>query len=129
MRPGGAYVHISRTFNNYYLGFIAVWMKLMAFVGAITFMASSFGDYMTFFIPDTDVKMWASGVIIFFFAINIIGIRYYAQIQTGMLIILIGSILVLIIPGLFVVELSNYCLLYTSPSTRDLSTAPMPSSA
>ena len=38
MRPGGAYIHISRTFNNYYIGFIAVWMKLMAFVGAITFM-------------------------------------------------------------------------------------------
>ena len=24
MRPGGAYIHISRTFNNYYIGFIAV---------------------------------------------------------------------------------------------------------
>ena len=50
MRPGGAYIHISRTFNNYYIGFIAVWMKLMAFVGGITFMATSFGEYLTFFI-------------------------------------------------------------------------------
>ena len=125
MRPGGAYIHISRTFNNYYLGFIAVWMKLMAFVGAITFMASSFGDYMTFFIPDTDVKMWASGVLIFFFAINIIGIRYYAQIQTGMLIILIGSILVLIIPGLFVVDLSNYDPLLPKGISGVLAAMPM----
>ena len=125
MRPGGAYVHISRTFNNYYLGFIAVWMKLMAFVGAITFMASSFGDYMTFFIPDTDVKMWASGVLIFFFAIKIIGIRYYAQIQTGMLIILIGSILVLIIPGLFVVDLSNYDPLLPKGISGVLAAMPM----
>ena len=32
MRPGGAYIHISRTFGNYYLGFIAMWMKLLAFI-------------------------------------------------------------------------------------------------
>ena len=25
-RPGGAYIHISRTFKSYYLGFIAMWM-------------------------------------------------------------------------------------------------------
>ena len=70
MRPGGAYIHISRTFNNYYIGFIAVWMKLMAFVGAITFMATSFGEYLTFFIPDINIKMSASVVLIFFFCIN-----------------------------------------------------------
>jgi len=40
MRPGGAYIHISRTFGNYYLGFIAMWMKLLAFIGAISFMST-----------------------------------------------------------------------------------------
>ena len=98
MRPGGAYIHISRTFNNYYIGFIAVWMKLMAFVGAITFMATSFGEYLTFFIPDINIKMSASIILIFFFCINIIGIRYYGLFQIGMLIILIISILILVIP-------------------------------
>ena len=57
MRPGGAYIHISRTFNNYYIGFIAVWMKLMAVVGGITFMATSFGEYLTFFIPYMEVRI------------------------------------------------------------------------
>ena len=70
MRPGGAYIHISRTFNNYYIGFIAVWMKLMAYVGAITFMATSFGEYLTFFSPNMDVRISATAVLIFFFCIN-----------------------------------------------------------
>ena len=37
MRPGGAYIHISRTFGNYFLGFIAMWMKLLAFIGAVSY--------------------------------------------------------------------------------------------
>ena len=67
MRPGGAYIHISRTFGNYYLGFIAMWMKLVAFVGAISFMSTSFGEYMTYFITDYDPRAWASVVLLFFY--------------------------------------------------------------
>ena len=125
MRPGGAYIHISRTFNNYYIGFIAVWMKLMAFVGGITFMATSFGEYLTFFIPNMEVRISASAVLIFFFCVNIIGIRYYGLLQTGMLIILIISIIVLVIPGLFAVDLSYYNPLLPKGIKGVLSAMPM----
>lgn len=108
MRPGGAYIHISRTFGSYYLGFIAMWMKLVAFVGAISFMSTSFGDYMTYFLPNHDPRVWASIVLIFFYGINIIGIRYYGQIQTAMLIVLIISILILVIPGIPAIDYSYY---------------------
>ena len=108
MRPGGAYIHISRTFGNYYLGFITMWMKLVAFVGAISFMSTSFGEYMTFFFPNHDPRMWGTIVLLFFYGINIIGVRYYGQFQTAMLIVLIISILILVIPGIPEIDYSYY---------------------
>ena len=108
MRPGGAYIHISRTFGNYFLGFIAMWMKLLAFIGAISFMATSLGEYMTFFLSGTDPRVWASLTMILFFGINLFGVRHYGIIQTIMLAILILSILVLVIPGVFAVNMEYY---------------------
>ena len=105
MRPGGAYIHISRTFGNYFLGFIAMWMKLLAFIGAISFMATSLGEYMTFFLSGTDPRVWASLTMILFYGINLFGVRHYGIIQTIMLAILILSILVLVIPGVFAVNM------------------------
>ena len=108
MRPGGAYIHISRTFGNYFLGFIAMWMKLLAFIGAISFMATSLGEYMTFFLSGTDPRVWASLTMILFYGINLFGVRHYGIIQTLMLAILILSILVLVIPGVFAVNMEYY---------------------
>jgi len=108
MRPGGAYIHISRTFGNYFLGFIAMWMKLLAFIGAISFMATSLGEYMTFFLSGTDPRVWASLTMILFYGINLFGVRHYGIIQTIMLAILILSILVLVIPGVFAVNMEYY---------------------
>jgi amino acid transporter len=108
MRPGGAYIHISRTFKNYYLGFIAMWMKLLAFIGAISFMSTSLGEYMTFFLPGTDPRLWASLTMILFYVINLFGVRHYGLIQTIMLGILIVSILVLVIPGIFAIDMKYY---------------------
>ena len=97
----------------------------MAFVGGITFMATSFGEYLTFFIPNMEVRISASAVLIFFFCVNIIGIRYYGLLQTGMLIILIISIIVLVIPGLFAVDLSYYNPLLPKGIKGVLSAMPM----
>ena len=108
MRPGGAYIHISRTFGNYFLGFIAMWMKLLAFIGAISFMATSLGEYMTFFLSGTDPRVWASLTMILFYGINLFGVRHYGIIQTIMLAILILSILVLVIPGVFAINMEYY---------------------
>ncbi len=125
MRPGGAYIHISRTFGNYYFGFIAMWMKFFAFFGAISFMAISLGDYMTFFIPDSDPRMWASITMVFFYGVNLVGIRHYGHIQTVLLFVLIFSILVLVIPGLFAVDLSFYNPILPKGFSGLLSAMPM----
>ena len=108
LRPGGAYIHISRTFNNYYIGFIASWLKLVAFIGAISFLAVAFGRYLTFFLPALSPVISASACLIFFFGINIIGVRYYGWIQTAMFLVLIAAVVLLVIPGLFAVNLALY---------------------
>ena len=107
-RPGGAYLHISRTFGNYYIGFVAMWMKLVAFVGAISFMSTSFGEYMNFFIPGQDPRFWGITVLMVFYGVNIFGIKHYGRVQIGMLIVLIISIILLVIPGLAAVDLRYY---------------------
>ena len=51
-RPGGAYVHISRTFGRFFPGFIAVWLQLVAYSGALGVLSLSLGEYMLFFFPN-----------------------------------------------------------------------------
>ena len=69
-RPGGAYIHISRTFNSLYPGFIAIWLKLVAFMGAMGVLSLSFGEYLTFFIPQANPVVVASLLMIFFYITN-----------------------------------------------------------
>jgi len=83
-------------------------MKLVAFVGAISFMSTSFGEYMNFFIPGQDPRFWAVIVLLVFYGINIFGIKYYGRVQIGMLIVLMISIVLLVVPGLAAVDLSYY---------------------
>ena len=63
---------------------------------------------MTFFLPGTDPRLWASLTMILFYVINLFGVRHYGLIQTIMLGILIVSILVLVIPGIFAVDMKYY---------------------
>ena len=61
-----------------------------------------------FFLPGTDPRLWASITMIFFYGVNLFGVRHYGHIQIAMLVILMISILVLVIPGLFAVDLKYY---------------------
>ncbi len=112
MRPGGAYIHISRTFGRYYPGFIAMWMKLVGFLGALSVLAVSFADYTAFFLsgdaPPFFRPIVASLCLTLLYAINILGVRYYGWMQTIMSLILLLAVALMVIPGLFHVELANY---------------------
>jgi amino acid transporter len=54
VRPGGAYIHISRTLQSYYIGFIALWLKWLAYIGALVILSTSLGRYLKFFYPNMD---------------------------------------------------------------------------
>lgn len=111
-RPGGAYIHISRTFNSLYPGFIAVWLKLVAFMGAMGVLSLSFGEYLTFFIPRANPVVVASLLMIFFYIINLVGVKIYGQIQVIMCFVLLAAVLILVIPGLRTIDMNNYTPLF-----------------
>ncbi|MFP5264684.1 MAG: APC family permease [Blastocatellia bacterium] len=135
-RPGDAYTHISRTTRSHYLGFIALWLKWLAYVGALVILSTSFGRYLKFFYPDMDRALadflpfghalhaaYGSGPslgeaviatvsLLFFFAFNLLGVKFYGWLQTGMFVVLCVAIVILVVPGLFAIDLKNFSPLF-----------------
>ncbi|HET9533089.1 MAG TPA: APC family permease [Blastocatellia bacterium] len=136
MRPGGAYIHISRTMQSYYVGFIALWLKWLAYIGALVILSTSLGRYMKFFYPDLDQTLAgilpfgqalkesylagpsfgeavvATAALLFFFIFNLVGVKFYGWLQTAMFIVLCIAIVILVVPGLFAVDMNNFSPLF-----------------
>jgi len=106
--PGGAYVHISRTFNSYYLAYIAMWLKWVAFIGALGVLSLALGEYFTFFMPEANPVLIATIVLIFFFIVNLVGVKIYGKMQVAMFCLLLLAILILVVPGFFAIKMTNY---------------------
>jgi len=134
--PGGEYLHISRTTRSYYLGFIALWLKWLSYIGALVILAVSLGQYLKFFYPNMD--SWfervlpfgeslkasysgdptfgevviATGAVLFFFLLNLAGAKFYGWLQTAMVIVKCAAIAVLVVPGLFAIDWNNFSPLF-----------------
>src|SRR5256885_4493654 len=76
--PGGEYAHISRTFGGYGLAFVGAWLKIISYIGALAYQARAFADYSG---GSTAV---AVGVLVFFWAIHIVGVRRFGRLQSWM---------------------------------------------
>jgi amino acid transporter len=111
--PGGEYTHISRTLGGYRLAFIGAWLKIISYIGALAFLATSLADYTlklfgdrlsseTFRLPIAILGL------LFFFIIHSIGVRWFGRIQVTMCALLGVSLIVLIVPGLFAIHVANY---------------------
>lgn len=106
--PGGAYIHISRTFNNYFLGFLFMWFQYIALLGVMAIMAISFGDYLVSVLGISNTSILATVLLLSFYVLNVMGVKWFGRIQIIMSIILFFAILVLVIPGLFFIDVNNY---------------------
>jgi amino acid transporter len=106
--PGGAYIHISRTFNNHFVGFIFMWFQFIALLGVMAIIAISFGDYLVALTGNYSTVIYATALILFFFVLNLIGVKWFGLFQLVMSAILLVAIVILIVPGLFSVNLTNY---------------------
>lgn len=106
--PGGAYIHISRTFNNYFFGFLFMWFQYIALLGVMAIMAISFGDYLVSILGISNTSVLATVLLLAFYVLNVMGVKWFGRIQILMSIILFIAILVLVIPGLFFINLENY---------------------
>jgi APA family basic amino acid/polyamine antiporter len=135
-RPGDAYTHISRTTGSYYLGFIALWLKWIAYVGALVILSTSFGKYLKFFYPNMDQAFaqvlpfgqslsasFVSGPslgeaaiatmsLLFFFVFHLMGVKFYGWLQTAMFILLCVAVVILVVPGLFAIDWKNFSPLF-----------------
>jgi basic amino acid/polyamine antiporter, APA family len=111
--PGGEYSHISRTFGGYKIAFIGGWLKIISYIGAGAFLSDALADYVIQLFggkpgPGRLHLALAIGGLLFFYAVHVVGVRWFGRIQVTMCALLGVSILVLVGPGLFHLQAPNY---------------------
>ena len=106
--PGGEYAHISRTFGGHGLAFVGVWLKIISYIGALAYLARAFADYLLGGRRPALVMPIAVAILLFFYVIHVIGVRWFGRVQVWMCLLLGVSLVVLIVPGLFAIHPENY---------------------
>src|SRR5207245_3207850 len=107
--PGGEYLHISRTFDGYAIAYIGSWLKIIAYIGAGAYLASALADYIIELSGrrisgEFAHQALAVGSLVFFYIVNVVGVRWFGRLQVAMCALLGISIFVLVVPGVFVVH-------------------------
>jgi len=116
--PGGEYLHISRTVNGFRLAYVGAWLKIISYIGAGAYLANAMAGYLIalsgnrinaqrFQLP------LALTALVIFYLIHVIGIRWFGRFQVLMSALKCLALLVLIVPGLFVLRSSNYVPFFT----------------
>ena len=116
--PGGEYLHISRTLNGFRLAYVGAWLKIISYIGAGTYLADAMAGY---FIALSGGRINAQifrlplalMALVVFFLIHVIGIRWFGRMQVAMSALKCLALLVLIVPGLFVLHRENYTPFFT----------------
>ena len=118
LEPGGEYAHISRTFGGRGVAFVGAWLKCISYIGALAFLAVVFADYLAALAPgwfDRASVRTATALagLVFFYAIHVLGVRWFGRIQVVMLALLGVSVVVLVVPGIFAVRAEHYRPFFT----------------
>ena len=115
--PGGEYLHISRTVNGFRLAYVGAWLKIISYIGAGAYLANALAGYLIALSGnriDAQYRLpLALAALVLFYAIHVIGIRWFGRMQVAMSALKCLALLVLIIPGLFVLDTSNYTPFFT----------------
>ena len=115
--PGGEYLHISRTLKGFRLAYVGAWLKIISYIGAGAYLANAMAGYMIALSGDRIDTRYrlplALGALVVFYAIHVIGIRWFGRLQVVMSALKCLALLVLIVPGVFVIDWSNYTPFFT----------------
>ena len=117
--PGGEYTHISRTFHRAPVAFVGVWIKIIAYLGALAYLSQAFADYLLELDGGAGTHATAAtlgvalGILALFYVIHVLGVRWFGRLQVFMFAILGVSILVLVLPGFFAIAPQNYPPVFT----------------
>ena len=111
--PGGEYLHISRTLKGFRLAYVGSWLKIISYIGAGAFLANAMAGYIIRLSgnridPERFQLPLALTALVLFYVIHVIGIRWFGRMQVAMSALKCLALLVLIVPGLFVLQGSNY---------------------
>jgi len=109
--PGGEYLHISRTLKGYRLAYVGSWLKIISYIGAGAYLANALSGYLIALIGDSFRRFQlpiALGCLVLFYTIHVIGVLWFGRMQVIMCALKLLALLVLILPGLFVLKTSNY---------------------
>jgi APA family basic amino acid/polyamine antiporter len=112
--PGGAYMHISRTWNSTLAGYVFIWLKLVAFIGAQAVFAIGFGNGIRYwpalrFLP---AEWWAVLFLTVLFVLHFIGVDVFGRTQALMTGLLVAILLLLGLPGLLSIDPGNFAPLF-----------------
>lgn len=116
--PGGEYLHISRTLKGFRLAYVGAWLKIISYIGAGAYLANAMAGYLIALSGDRiDAQTFrlplALTALVVFYSIHVIGIRWFGRVQVVMSALKCLALLVLIVPGLFVLKSSNYTPFFT----------------
>ncbi|HSK63669.1 MAG TPA: APC family permease, partial [Pyrinomonadaceae bacterium] len=116
--PGGEYLNISRTLGGFRLAYIGAWLKIISYIGAGAFLANAFAGYVIALSGGRiDVERFqlplALAALVLFYVIHVMGIRWFGRLQVIMSALKCLALLVLIVPGLFVLRAENYTPFFT----------------
>jgi amino acid transporter len=115
--PGGEYLHISRTLNGYRLAYVGAWLKIISYIGAGAYLANAMAGYLIALSGNRIEQRFrlplALAALVVFYLIHVIGIRWFGRFQVVMSALKCLALLVLIVPGLFVLQSSNYVPFFT----------------
>jgi amino acid transporter len=116
--PGGEYLHISRTVKGFRLAYVGAWLKIISYIGAGAYLANAMAGYLLALIGNRlDAQRFrlplALAALVVFYLIHVIGIRWFGRFQVVMSALKTLALLVLIVPGLFVLHSSNYVPFFT----------------
>ena len=116
LTAGGEYTHITRTFGSPGLAFVVAWLKIIAYIGALAYLAQTFADYVLHGLSPIGGAplLVALSVLAFFLFIHARGVRWFGTLQVLMCIVLGVSILVLVVPGCFAIVPANYSPFFTA---------------
>lgn len=116
--PGGEYLHISRTVKGYRLAYVGAWLKIISYIGAGAYLADAMAGYLIALSDGRiDAKRFqlpiALAALVVFYLIHVVGILWFGRLQVALSALKCLALLVLIVPGLFVLDSANYTPFFT----------------
>ncbi len=121
---GGNYKYPSRMVSPG-LAFVGIWVYALAsFFGQIPLYALGCARYAQFYFPALSPTLFAVVLVTAFYVVNLMGIRLAAQIQGGLVLILIFALIYYAVAGFVKIEPENFTnILEKGPSNLLLGTA------